>query len=391
MMHEKFRGAALFAHGGGPTPVINASLAGAVAEALRHDCIASIHGALEGMKGLLDEQFIDLAHLPEGTLRAMANAPGSALGSSRLPMDEERFARLLAIIRRHEIRYFFYTGGNGSMGTAMQLARLAEADGLALRVVGIPKTIDNDIAVTDHTPGYPSAARFFALAVRDVGEDNRGLPSPVMVIEVLGRNAGWIAAATALARHREDDSPHLIYLPEVPLQRDRLLADVGRVYRRHGRVLVVVCEGQRDETGAFFGNPDPAMEKGVRDQLPGNLGHMVAKAIWSGLGVRARSEKPGLVGRSFSLSVPEVDRKDAWNCGESAVRAAVDGHSGVMVGLRRVEGAISETFLIPLPEVAYIERTFPKEWMGPNGEGVTQDFLDYAGPLVGPIPPLPRL
>lgn len=391
MTSERLKGAALIAHGGGPTPVINASLAGAITEALRHDCIKAVYGARGGLKGLLEEDFIDLGRLSAAELQAIAKSPGSALGSSRYPMNDDGLARLLEIFRRHDIRYFFYTGGNGSMGTALQLSRLADGTGQPLRVAGIPKTIDNDLAVTDHTPGYPSAARFFALAVRDVGEDNRALPTPIMVVEVLGRNAGWIAAATALARHREDDSPHLIYFPEVPLRRDRLLADVEAVYRKQGRALVVVCEGQRDETGVFFGNPDPAMEAGVRDQLPGNLGHMVSRAIWAGLGVRARAEKPGLVGRSFSLSVPEVDRQDAWNCGQSAVRSAVAGHSGVMVGLRRMEGATSETCLIPLAEVANVERKFPLEWMAADGTGPSSEFLEYAAPLAGSIPPWPRL
>src|SRR5579885_1449764 len=205
------RGSAVIVHSGGPTAVLNASLAGIVEEARKHPAITAIYGARHGNSGLRTGNFVDLTGQD---LSALAFSPGSALGSSREPIAPEDYPRLFETLRQLDARYLFYTGGNGSMGTALSLDGFARQNGYALRTMGIPKTIDNDLAGTDHTPGYASCARFFAHAVRDVGEDNRALPAPVEVIEVLGRNVGWIAAATALARNAPEDPPHLIYFPE---------------------------------------------------------------------------------------------------------------------------------------------------------------------------------
>jgi 6-phosphofructokinase 1 len=298
--------------------------------------------------------------------------------------------RILQVFRAHEIRYFFYTGGNGSMGTASQLAAMARDAGLELAVIGIPKTIDNDIVETDHTPGYATTARFFACAVRDIGADNRALPGQVEVVEVLGRNAGWLVAATALARHEPDDAPHLVYLPERRLPLSRLLEDVDRVYSRLGRCVVAVCEGQLDENGEAFGAD---VRSGSRGALAMNLGHRLAMLISQHLKIRARSEKPGLLGRASMAELSERDWEEARLCGQAAVRCACRGGTGVMVTLVResaAEYAVS-TGLAPLDRVAYIERLVPSDWIGAQGNDVTQDFLRYAAPLVGPISHHPRL
>jgi ATP-dependent phosphofructokinase / diphosphate-dependent phosphofructokinase len=379
------RGAtALVAHSGGPTAVINASLLGVVEEARRQAEIGSVWGAVDGVQGMLSGTFLDLLAQPEGTLNAVAHTPASALGTSRLQVGQPELEQILQKFRAHDIRYFFYTGGNGSMGTANQLAAMARDAGIELSVIGIPKTIDNDLAETDHSPGYATAARFQACAVRDIGADNRALPGQVEIVEALGRNAGWLAAATALARHREDDPPHLIYLPENPLPLPRLLDDVDRVFQRLNRCVVTVCEGQLDEHGEPFGAD---VRPGSRASLAMNLGHRLAMLITQRLKIRARSEKPGLLGRVSLAERSARDWEEARLCGQMAVRVACEGAHGAMVTLVRepgIEYSVS-TRLVTLERVAHIERPVPAAWIGPAGNDVTSEFYSYAEPLVGPI------
>jgi len=374
------------AHGGGPTPVLNASLAGVIAECRKHKAITAIYGARFGACGLLGDDFVDLSACDDATIEALRIAPGSTIGSSRHNIEPTDYDHMLDVWKRRDVRFLFYTGGNGSMDTAMRIEQFARDCGYELRVIGVPKTIDNDLVETDHTPGYGSCGRFFAHAARDVGADNRALPPPVEIIEVLGRNVGWVVAATALARHREDDPPHLIYFPECGVSADRLCADVERVYRRLGWCMVAVCEGQKDEQGGWFG-AELNSQPGARDPLPGNMGHVLAKLVWSRTGLRTRAEKPGLIGRSCAALVSEVDRAESWKCGAAAVRAAVEGRSGEMVAIRRMpgDGYESETFLTPLERVARKERKFPREWMNEERNDVKEEFLEWARPLIGDV------
>jgi len=374
----------LVAHSGGPTVVINASLAGIVEEARRHPDITSVLGARFGIDGILAEDFVDLFALKPAVLAAVAGAAGSALGTSRRPMTSEDIERTVSACRDRDIRFLLYTGGNGSMGTAHDIDTLARDRGVALSVVGVPKTIDNDLAVTDHAPGYASAARFFACAARDIGADNRALPAQVQVLEALGRHAGWIAAATSLAGTDPDDAPHLVYLPERPLPLDTLLDDVQRVYDRLRRCLVVVCEGQLDDRGEPFGADVRASSRGP---LATNLAHRLASAITERLGLKARGEKPGLLGRASAELRSDVDWREAKWCGEAAVRTAIDGASGVMVTLEREPGlryAVA-TGTTPLSRVAGIERRFPLDWIGADGHSVVPAFRQWAAPLVGAL------
>ena len=360
---------AAIAHGGGPTAVLNASLAGVI-EASRSRFDALYAGRF-GLNGLFDEDLPDLLTVPPDRVAGMSAAPGSALGSSRAAVDHER---LIAVFRQRDIRVLFYTGGNGSMQTALDVAFNARAAGYELQVIGIPKTIDNDLLVTHHSPGYASTARFFACAARDAGADNKSLPSPICVLETLGRNAGWIVAATSLARRNPDDAPHLIYLPERRISLDQMAADVEAVYRRLGRAVIAVCEGQLDERGEPFGAD-------VDRKLASNLGHTLARRLSAKLGLRARAERPGLVGRSCgSFAVPR-DRRESYACGRAAVAAALAGESCSMVALR----AAGETFLTPLASVAGEERLFPQEWLAESGHDVTAKFGEYASPLIGEI------
>ena len=378
--------AGIVLNSGGPTPVINASLLGVVDEARRHGNITQLLGARFGIDGLLNQDFVDLFALDTGHLTAIARTPSSALGTSRRYVDEATVNAILQVLRTRGVEYLFYVGGNGSMGAA---ARLAEA-GADLRVIGIPKTIDNDLIATDHTPGYATAARFFACAARDIGADNRALPGQVEFVEVLGRNTGWLVAATALARRDPDDAPHLIYLPEAQLPHARLLDDVDRVYRLLGRCLVTVCEGQLDEAGQPFGAD-------VRDSsgraLAMNLAHRLAMLVAEKLKLRARSEKPGLLARSGAAYFSQLDWDEARLAGQAAVRAAVDGSSGVMITLERDTGSDYSVGYgtVSLARVASGERAFPAEWRNAAGNDVTSAFLEYAAPLVGEIERYPAL
>ncbi|MGO9256061.1 MAG: diphosphate--fructose-6-phosphate 1-phosphotransferase [Bryobacteraceae bacterium] len=382
---------AIVAHSGGPTPVINASLLGVVEQARRYRGIASLYGARFGIDGILEEDFLDLFAQSDRTLAGVSRAPASALGTSRREVTAEDRERVLGVFGAHNVRYFFYTGGNGSMRTAWEIAQIARQTGYELQVIGIPKTIDNDLAETDHSPGYPSAARFFACAVRDIGADNRALPGQVEFVEVLGRDAGWIVAATALARHHPGDAPHLVYFPEVPLPLDQLLEDVNSVYQRLGRCVVAVCEGQLDERGQPFGAD---VRAGSRGQLAMNLGHRLAMLTAEKLKLKTRSEKPGLLGRA-SLAYPSpVDWEEARLCGQAAVDAAEDGTSGVMVTLVRERGHrgpepaySATTSCAPLEKVAFAEKKFPAEWRTSAGADISPAFADYAAPLVGGIAP----
>jgi 6-phosphofructokinase 1 len=372
----------LIVHSGGPTPVINASLAGLIEEARLHPEVTGMYGAAFGIEGILGEDLIDLYAQDAGTIRVIGGMPSSALGSSRKDLNDEEVERVVRTCRRRDIGCLFVTGGNGSLGMADRIAR--EAGG-SLQVLGIPKTIDNDLMEMDHTPGYPSAARFFACAVRDIGADNRALPGQVEFVEVLGRNAGWIVAATSLARHEPDDPPHLIYFPELRLPLEKLLDDVAGVYRRLGRCVVAICEGQLDEHGEPFGAD---ARPGSRGKLAMNLAHRLAMLTSERLKVRSRSEKPGLLGRCWWGEEPKLDRAEARLCGAAALRAALEGKTRVTVTLLRAPGPnyCVSTGFAPLEKVASTERLFPAEWRNAAGNDITAAFREYAAPLVGPVP-----
>jgi len=385
-------GVAVVAHGGGPTQVINASLAGVFEECRKHEEITALWGARHGILGVFEEQFYDLYRHDPAVISAASRAPGSALGSCRYKVQPEDHQRILETFRRHNVRYFFYTGGNDSMDTALKVSRLAAESGYELRVIGVPKTVDNDLAETDHCPGYGSAARFFACAVRDIGNDVHTLPRRVSFVEAMGRNAGWLVAAAALARRWPDDPPQLIYCPERPLSEEQLVTDVEAVYRRLGYAVIAVCEAQRNEKGEPFG-ADHAIPDAFGWSVTGNLSHILASVINQRLKLRARSEKPGLLGRASAAFVSEVDRREAYLCGQAAVQAAIGGVTGMMVTLERDAGVEYRctTGLTELDRVANAERLLPPEWINEAGNDILPAFVHYAAPLAGPIDPLPRL
>ena len=300
------------AQGGGPTVAINSSLCGIIEQAVRVDAVDDIYGARRGLEGLLAGDFMDLTIQSPETLRAVRTAPGAALGSSRKRLGEEQYTQALNVCRENDIRYFLYIGGNGTMAASRRMHQLAAEHGIDLGVVGVPKTVDNDIRGTDHCPGYGSAARYYAISVRELGMDVESLPTPVSVFETMGRYAGWLAASTILARNDESDAPHLIYLPEAPIAEDQFLADIQRVYDEHGWVLAVVSEGVVDEDG----NPLSIARTGAQTDefgrgLPGNAGARMADLISDELGLRARSEKPGLLARASVAHASKIDLREA--------------------------------------------------------------------------------
>jgi 6-phosphofructokinase 1 len=382
------KGKAVVGQSGGPTAVINSSLVGVVQEALRHSEIEAVYGAINGIKGVLEEEFVDLGQEPAEVLEGLRRTPGAALGSIRYKVKEGDYERILQVFKAHNIRYFFYIGGNDSMDTAMKLDSLAKETGYELRVIGIPKTIDNDLAYTDHCPGYGSAARFVAMAVRDSGWDTRAMRvnSPVKIVEIMGRNAGWLAGAAALAKEQEDDPPHLIYVPERPLSKDKLLGDVEEAYRRYGYVVIALSEGVVNERGEPFGGEfAPKEVDAFGHVLKGGASDAAASIIKAELGLSTRIDKPNYLYRSFSLAVSEVDREEAYEVGKAAVIAALAGETGKMVTLIREPGPVyrSTTGLVELEKVANVERYLPDDFINEEGNFVTEAFIEYARPLIG--------
>ncbi len=367
------------AQGGGPTAVINASLAGVVAEAQRHPEVGRVLAARGGIEGMMRERFIDLTNLSAGDIDRLARTPGSAVGSCRYKVSEKDHARIIDVLGRHDVAYFLYNGGNDSMDTCHKVSRLAGD----LRVIGVPKTIDNDLAVTDHCPGFGSAARYAAITTLEYGLDIRALPIHVGVIEIMGRNAGWLVAATALARTQGFTAPHLVYFPERPFDRERFVADVRAAQERFGYgIVVAVSEGVRFENG------DPVADSGMLDGFGHTIPGGTAQALSNILlreGIKSRAEKPGLVGRASRLTVADVDRDEAFRAGAFAVQAAVEGRTGFMVGYRRVsdEPYRIDCELVPLERVANAENKLPDAYLNEAGNDVTGAFLAYCRPLVG--------
>lgn len=390
-------GKAVFAQSGGPTAVINSSICGAIEEARKHKEIVAMYGSIHGILGVLHENMIDLNRESPRTISLLRQTPSSSLGSSRYKLKEEDFDRILKVLAAHDIRYFFIAGGNDSMDTANRVFRMARERGYELSVMGLPKTVDNDLPITDHCPGYGSVARWLALSVRDAGLDTEAIytSDTIKVVETMGRNAGWITAATALARQRPNDAPHIILLPEIPFSRDKFLSDVERVYRKLGYALIACCEGLRDENGDYLTASQRSLDTdrfGHR-QL-GGVGETLCGIIADGLKIKARADKPGTIQRVSALLASPVDVEEAYATGAQAVKHAVEGKSGWMVTLEREPGAeyMCKTGIVSLEEVANREKKVPREFINAEGTGVTGAFLEYVTPLIGgPLPEYARL
>lgn len=381
---------------GGPTAVINNSLVGVIHQAMASEQIEGIWGMAHGIQGMLHEEFYDLRRETPLTLDILRNTPASALGTVRYKVKEEDYARLVEVMKKYNVRYFFYIGGNDSMDTTHKIDAVAKSVGYELYCIGVPKTIDNDLVLTDHCPGYGSAARFVASAIRNTAFDTEAMgdSGPIKLMEIMGRNAGWLTAAAALARAHEEDAPHLLYFPERPVSEEKLAADVERVYKRYGYCVVGVSEGLRNENGEDFGTAGPGDIDAFGHRAKLGVVEAVAEVIRKHIGIRARFDKPGYLQRSFAELQSPVDRDEAYQAGGEAVRAALRGETGKMVAFVRQPGPVYtvDMTLVPLEQVANRERHLPDEYINAEGNGVTPAFLDYARPLIGgPLPPYARL
>lgn len=367
-------------HGGAPTAVINSSLYGSIMEAAEHEEIGTVYGAVGGTAGVLSENFIDFSKVPRRQIELLKQTPATAIGTSRTHLQEDDYDRMVSVLKKHEVRYVLLNGGNGTMDTCGNLYRAAEREGI--RVVGIPKTIDNDIAITDHCPGYGSAARFLAQATADISQDVRAMPIHVCIIEAMGRNAGWITASAALAKKVGRTGPHRVYLPEFTFSEEKFLSEVKDLYAEYGCAVIVASEGLKGEDGSPI--VPPILQKG-RDTYFGDVGAYLAELVIKRLGIKARSEKPGILGRASILNQSPVDRDEAILAGRAACKAAVEGKTGIMIGFERVSTApyAIRTIEVPVEEVMMHERPMPREFLSENGLGVTEKFIEWCRPLIG--------
>ncbi|HMO47610.1 MAG TPA: 6-phosphofructokinase [Rubrivivax sp.] len=378
----------LVAQGGGPTAVINQSLVGVVLEARRMQVVDRIYGAHHGVRGIVDENFIDLTRETSNNLEMVAATPGSALGSTRDKPDIRYCRQIFEVLRAHGIAHFFYIGGNDSSDTVRIVNEQAAQANYPLRCIHIPKTIDNDLVCNDHTPGFPSAARFVAQAFAGANLDNAALPG-VYVAVVMGRNAGFLTAASALGKKFPDDGPHLIYLPERDFELDQFLADVKAMHARHGRCVVAVSEGIHDASGRpMLAQLATGLEHDAHGNLQlsgtGALADLLCEQIKAKLGIkRVRGDTFGYLQRSFIGCVSDVDAREAREVGEKAVQFAMWGDRDGSVAIKRTGFYSADYELVPLDAVAGKTRVMDDAFIADSGTDVTDAFRLYLRPLLG--------
>lgn len=391
------RGNMLVAQGGGPTAVINQSLVGVVLEAMNHPCIEKIYGSLHGVEGIVKNDLVLLSGLDPSHLEDVAKTPGSALLSTRVKPDAAYCKEMFERMKEHDIRYFFYIGGNDSSDTVRIVSEEAKREGYELRAVHIPKTIDNDLVGSDHTPGFGSAARYVASAFAGADFDNRSL-NGVYIGVVMGRHAGFLTAAAALGRSEADAGPHLIYLPERVFDLEKFLADVKEIYDRLGRCVVAVSEGISDRSGTpIVTKLQQHVERDAHGNVQlsgtGALGDLLAAEIKAKLGIgRVRADTLGYMQRSFLGVVSNVDAAEARGAGEYGVRiaatAGVCSHapdeSDFSVAIERKDLPYRIVYRhVPLQTVAAKTKVMPDAFINEAGNHITQAFIDYAYPLIG--------
>ena len=392
---KKLSGNMLIAQSGGPTNVINQSLVGAIREAKRHGSIKGIYGALHGISGIFNEDFINLRRESEATLEAVGVTPSSMLGSVRRKPTPDDCRELFAVMQRYDVRYFFYIGGNDSAETTHIVNEEAKKHSYELRCFHIPKTIDNDLLESDHTPGFGSGARFVARAFMGDNLDNRALPG-VKINVVMGRHAGFLTAASALARVYPDDGPHLIYVPERHVVIRDFLRDVKATYKQYGRCVIAVSEGISDRKGIALASKftqEKDSHGNVQLSGSGALGDLLASEIRRNTKIsRVRADTFGYLQRSFVGVYSEIDAREAREVGRLAVRYAVNDHSSGSVAIKRRPGTKYRVFYkrVPLKKVAKETKHMPDKFISAAGNNVTKAFIDYASPLVGKLPRIGR-
>ncbi|MCC6796081.1 MAG: 6-phosphofructokinase [Candidatus Hydrogenedentes bacterium] len=383
------KGKVLVAQGGGPTAVINQSVVGAVLESRKFTEVTRVYGALHGVRGVVNEDFIDLTECTTQNLLDVAGTPSSGLLSTRDKPDAEYCKKIFETCRAHDVRYFFYCGGNDSADSCRIVYEEAKAAGYEMQVIHVPKTIDNDLKVTDHCPGFGSAAKFVAQAFAGVNLDNRALPGVYLGV-VMGRHAGFLTAASILAKQYPDDGPHLIYLPERPLTKEKFLADVQAAFDKYGRCIVAVSEGIVGPSGkaiaAEFTNEKDA-HGNVQLSGTGALGDLLSEWVKSGTTIkRVRADTLGYLQRSFLGCVSEVDQREAREVGEKAAHYAIGHGMSGSVSIMRVGDYAVEYKLSALKDVARESVHMPDKFINADANGVTDEFVKYVKPLVGPMP-----
>ncbi len=396
MAKKELIGNMMIAQSGGPTAVINQSLVGAVLEAKQQKQIKKIYGSLHGIKGILEEDLMDLTRESVKTLEAVSQTPSSALGSVRKKPTAEDCARIFAVLQKYNVRYFFYIGGNDSAETTHIINEEARKAKYDFRCFHICKTIDNDLRQNDHTPGFGSGAKFVASAFMGDNLDNRALPG-VKINVVMGRHAGFLTAASALARVYPDDGPHLVYLPERPFAMSRFLNDVKKVYKKYGRCVVAVSEGIADRSGKAIASlfiKETDSHGNVQLSGSGALGDLLAGEIRNKCGIsRVRADTLGYLQRSFPGVISENDAREAREVGRLAVKYAATQFAHGSVAITRKPGKRYAVGYkrVPLKSVAKETRHMPAKFINKDGNDVTQAFIDYARPIVGKLPPIGRL
>ena len=393
-MAEQLIGNLLVAQSGGPTAVINSSIAGVIIEAGRHECIEEIYGGLNGVYGILHEELIDIGEENTRAIQRLKHTPGAALGTCRYKINfkkdpeqaQQDMDRLFDVFKAHNIRYFFYAGGNDSQDTTNKVHLEAQKRGYELRAIGVPKTVDNDLTHTDHCPGYGSVIKYNATTVTEVGADVQSMATDegfCCIIEVMGRAAGWIAAGTVLAKHEPEDPPHIILMPEIPFDQDKFIAKVKENVDHHGCCVVVVGEGSKDTEGKEIGADNSHLDAFGHPVLAG-AAERLADIVEPALNLKTRTVKLGYAQRAAAHYASETDVEEAFACGEAAVKAAVDGQSGFMVKLVREsdEPYRWTTGLQPLGDIANLERLIPRDWITEDGWLPNEKFITYARPLI---------
>jgi len=392
---SRLEGKVLVAQGGGPTAVINQSVVGAVLEARKFPQVTHVYGAIGGVNGIINEEFYDLTEATTHNLEAVANTPSSSLLSTRDKPDRDYCREIFKVCKAHDIRYYFYCGGNDSADACRIVNEEAQKSNYELRVIHVPKTIDNDLLVTDHCPGYGSAAKFVAQAFAGVNLDNRALKGVYIGI-VMGRHAGFLTAASILAKKYPDDGPHLIYVPEKSITRKKFIADVKRVYQKYGRCIVAASEGIVDGKGrsiaAQFSQGEKDSHGNIQLSGTGALGDLLSAWVKSDTNIkRVRADTLGYIQRSFLGCVSEVDQFEAREVGEKAAQYAIWNNLDGSVAIRRIGDYAVEYFLTPLSTVARHSREMPAKYINKDGNGVTESFKNYVRPLVGPLPNVERV
>ena len=392
---KNLKGRAVFAQSGGPTAVINSSIAGGLIEALNQDAITDVLCSLHGIKGVLTEDFVDVGKEDLSELYALKNTPASAFGSVRYKLkdfnvDDTDYRRILEVFKKYDIKYFFYNGGNDSMDTCDKISRFMEKEGYPVNVIGIPKTIDNDLVGTDHCPGYGSAAKYIATTISEIRLDAVIYESPlVIILEIMGRNAGWLTASAKLAEITGYGAD-LIYLPEVDFSMDKFKADVKRVVQENRVCIVAVSEGIKTSDGKYVGEDASATDVFGHSALGGVCG--VLKSAVKSMGIKCKAIELNILQRCATHCASKTDIEESFESGRQAVIHAVNGETDKMIAFKRVDGEEYkiECVGLDLSKIANEEKTIPLAWITKDGTNLTEDFVKYALPLIQGEPDVRR-